>query len=176
LPITDLGALVRLLHPPSVILAVALATGCRAADAARVTEAQRLAITDTLTRLITNAYDFSKRDSVVPRLMSLYPDSGPLVSAGSGRLITSRDSLEAVIRRFWESTGQNMRDPRWEWGEMHVDVLAPDAAVMSATYRVPHLTPAGVPHVIGGAWTAVFVRRNGRWMILQEHLSDLPGA
>jgi hypothetical protein len=106
--------------------------------------------------------------------MSVYPDSGPLVSAGSGRLITSRDSLAAVIRRFWESTGQNMRDARWEWGEMHVDVLAPDAAVMSATYRVPHLTPEGTPHVIGGAWTALFVRRDGRWMIVQEHLSDLP--
>ena len=161
-------------HLLSFVAALALATGCGSADAARVTEAQRRAIADTLTRLITNAYDFSKRDSVVPRLMSVYPDSGPLVSAGGGRLITSRDSLEAVIRRFWESTGQNMRNPRWEWGEMHVDVLAPDAAVMSATYRVPHLTPQGTPHVIGGAWTAVFVRRDGRWMIVQEHLSDLP--
>jgi hypothetical protein len=159
---------------PFLILLLALAPGCRSADAARVSEAQRRAIADTLTRLITNAYDFSKRDSVVERLMSIYPDSGPIVSAGSGRIITSRDSLRAVIRQFWENVGQNMRNPRWEWGEMHVDVLSPDAAVMSATYRVPHQTPAGEPHVIGGAWTAVFARRGGRWVILQEHLSDLP--
>ena len=167
------------MHSRRVLLALTtltLASACRQSEPARVSEAQRRAIADTLTRLITSAYDFSKRDSVVQRLMSLYPDSGPLVSAGSGRLITSRDSLEAVIRQFWESTGQNMRDPRWEWGEMHVDVLSPDAAVMSATYRVPHHTPMGAPHVIGGAWTALFARRGGRWVILQEHLSDAPAG
>jgi hypothetical protein len=29
-------------------------------------------------------------------------------------------------------------------------------------------------HVIGGAWTAVFQKRGGRWVIIQEHLSDVP--
>jgi hypothetical protein len=56
---------------------------------------------------------------------------------------------------------------------MNVDVLAPDAAVMTSTYRVPHLTPMGIDHVIGGAWTAVFQKRGGRWVIIQEHLSDV---
>jgi hypothetical protein len=31
-----------------------------------------------------------------------------------------------------------------------------------------------MPHVIGGAWTAVFEKRGGRWYVIQEHLSDLP--
>jgi hypothetical protein len=68
-----------------------------------------------------------------------------------------------------------MRDARWEWRDSYVDVLSADAAVITATYRVPHLTPRGAPHVIGGAWTAVFARRSGRWVIIQEHLSDVPG-
>jgi hypothetical protein len=55
---------------------------------------------------------------------------------------------------------------------MNVGVLAPDAAVMTSTYRVPHLTPMGTNHVIGGARTAVFQKRGGRWVIIQEHLSD----
>jgi ketosteroid isomerase-like protein len=59
---------------------------------------------------------------------------------------------------------------------MFVDVLSPDAAVLTTTYRVPHQTPDGRPHVIGGAWTAVFARRDGRWQIVQEHLSDVPAA
>jgi hypothetical protein len=59
---------------------------------------------------------------------------------------------------------------------MIVDVLAPDAAVMTATYRVPHLTPQGMPHVVAGAWTAVLVKRGGRWLIIQEHLSDAPAT
>ena len=59
---------------------------------------------------------------------------------------------------------------------MFVDVLGPDAAVLTTTYRVPHRTPRGDPHVIAGAWTAVFERRGGKWVIIQEHLSDLPEA
>jgi ketosteroid isomerase-like protein len=57
---------------------------------------------------------------------------------------------------------------------MYVDVLAPGAAVVTTTYRVPHITPAGEPHVIAGAWTAVFQQRDGRWVIVHEHLSDVP--
>jgi ketosteroid isomerase-like protein len=67
-----------------------------------------------------------------------------------------------------------MQQPKWEWTAMEVDVLSRDAAVMTSTYRVPHTTPSGMRHVIGGAWTAVFARRGGRWVIVQEHLSDAP--
>src|SRR5258705_4529710 len=42
-------------------------------------------------------------------------------------------------RTFWDNVGKNMRDPKWTWGDMHFDVLAPDAAVVTSTYRVPHL-------------------------------------
>jgi ketosteroid isomerase-like protein len=59
---------------------------------------------------------------------------------------------------------------------MHVDVLARDAAVVTATYHIPHLTPRGQPHTIAGAMTVAFQRRNGRWSVVQEHLSDLAAA
>jgi len=133
--------------------------------------AQRAAIADSLRRLVVAACDLSK-PNVVASLMSLYPDSGRVVSAGAGQVHTSRDSLEAGIRAFWENVGHNMRDPRWTWGPMYVDVLGPDAAVLTATYTIPHRTPRGDPHVVGGAWTAAFARRDGRWVIVQEHLSD----
>lgn len=136
--------------------------------------AQRAAIADTLKGLITNAYDLAKPGDPVQRLMSLYPPSGPVISASGGQVSTSRDTLEAGIRAFWDNVGKNMRDPKWTWGSMRIDVLAPDAAVVTTTYSVPHLTPAGQPHVIAGAWTAVFQRKGGRWVIVQEHLSDTP--
>jgi hypothetical protein len=108
--------------------------------------------------------------------MSLYPPTGGVVSASGGRVSVSRDSLEAGIRAFWEYVGQNMRAPKWQWDPMHVDVLSRCAAVVTATYRIPHLTPRGMPHVIAGALTQVFARRNGRWVVVQEHLSDVPAA
>jgi ketosteroid isomerase-like protein len=157
-----------------VALGLCSLVACEPADEPALTRARRDAIADTLRSLVVTAYDLSKPGDAVARLMSLYPSTGPVVSASGGQVSTSRDSLEAGIRAFWENVGRNMRDPKWMWGAMHVEVLAPDAAVVTTTYRVPHLTPHGEPHVIAGAWTAVFQRRGGRWVIVQEHLSDVP--
>jgi ketosteroid isomerase-like protein len=158
----------------SLALLVASLGACRPAPAPAHTSlsaAEREAIADTIRSRITTAANLSAKD-VVASLMSLYPDSGRVISASAGRLTTSRDSLALDIASFWRNIGQNMRQPRWEWGPMYVDVLAPDAAVLTATYRIPHITPQGHPHTVGGAWTAVFQRRDGKWVIVQEHLSD----
>jgi hypothetical protein len=134
--------------------------------------AERAAIADTLRTMVVNAYDLTKPGDRVGRMLSLYPSSGPVVSASGGLMSLSRDSLAAGVRAFWEYVGQNMRDPKWTWEQFHVDVLGRDAAALTATYRVPHLTPSGEPHEIAGALTMVFARRDGRWVVVEEHLSD----
>ena len=131
------------------------------------------ALADTLKARIEAAYDFT-RPGQVERMTSLYPDSGRVISASGGQISTSGDSLRAGIRDFWQNVGQNMQNPRWQWGEVHVDRLGPDAAVLTATWSIPHIAPTGRPHVIGGAWTAVFRRLKGEWMIVTEHLSTAP--
>jgi ketosteroid isomerase-like protein len=163
-------------HNYAVGLGLALLIGCASAESRKLTDAQRAAIADTVKGLIVSAYDLSKPGDATPRLMSLYPAAGQVISASGGQVVASRDSLQAEVRAFWENVGKNMREPKWTWGPMHVDVLSPDAAVLTTTYRVSHLTPRGDPHVIAGAWTAVFQRRDGKWVIVQEHLSDVPVA
>lgn len=135
--------------------------------------AERRAIADTISGLVRAAYDLTK-PGAEQRSIALYPDTGRVVSASAGHIITSRDSLVTGIRYFWQNVAANMRQPRWIWDQMLIDVLSPRAAAMTATYHIPHLTPRNEPHVIGGAWTAVFEKRGGRWVIVQEHLSDLP--
>ena len=159
--------------------AMATAGACKATDAPGApapfdasgvsAEAQR-AIGDTITRTIEDAYDLTKPEAV-RRLMALYPDSGPVISATDGRITASRDSIQASIESFWESMGRNMQRPKWVWGERRIAVLSPTAAVMTATYTIPHFAPSGESHTIGGAWTAVFQKRGGRWLIIHEHLS-----
>ena len=129
------------------------------------------ALADTLTALIENAYDFST-PGVVTRMSALYPDSGDVVSAASGQLVISADSVRAGIAHFWEAAGQNMRDARWTWEQVHVTRLGADAAVLTGTWSIPHIAPHGGPHVIRGAWTAVFRKLNGSWKIVHEHLSE----
>jgi hypothetical protein len=154
-----------------------LAAGGMTACARSTTDigvAERAAIADTLQRMLVSAYDITKPGDPVARMMSLYPSRGGVVSASGGRVTVSRDSLQSEIHDFWQYVGSNMRDPKWQWDPMHVDVLSRDAAVVTATYRIPHLTPRGMPHVIAGALTEVFARRDGRWVVVQEHLSDVP--
>jgi hypothetical protein len=153
-------------------IAIVAAFACGPRSAADMSAAEKTAIADSLKRLVVSAYDLSKPDPV-KSLMSLYPTEGRVISASGGVITTTRPQLEQAIKAFWTYVGQNMRSPKWEWTSMNVDVLAPNAAVMTSTYRVPHLTPMGMNHVIGGAWTAVFQKRGGRWVIVQEHLSDV---
>jgi hypothetical protein len=156
----------------ALVAVAATAVSCSGSSGSRMTASEKNAIADSLKRLVVNTYDLSKPNPV-KRLMSLYPDTGRVISASGGVTTTTRPKLEEGIKAFWTYVGQNMRNPHWEWTSMTVDVLAPDAAVMTSTYRIPHLTPMGMNHVIGGAWTAVFQNRDGRWVIIQEHLSDV---
>ncbi len=133
------------------------------------------ALEATLRTRIEQAYDFS-RPGVVERMNDLYPDSGRVVSASGGQIVSSVDSLRAGIAAFWQNTGQNMRDAKWQWEEVHVERLGPDAAVLTGTWSIPHVAPTGKPHVIRGAWTAVFRRVTGKWLIVAEHLSTPPAG
>lgn len=131
------------------------------------------ALADTLRRKIAAAYDFTQ-PGIVERMTSLYPAEGPVVSASGGHLVTAPDSLRQGIADFWQNVGSNMQDPVWQWGDVHVEVLGRDAAVLTGTWSIPHIAPTGRPHVIEGAWTAVFRRTGGGWLIVHEHLSTPP--
>jgi hypothetical protein len=153
-------------------IATASTLGCGSTSP---TEADRKAIAAEIEQEVRSAYDL-KNANVEKSFERLYADTGRIVSASGGTVIASRDTLFAGIHAFWQYVGSNMRNPVWMWDRIYVDVLSRDAAVMTATYHVPHLTPRNMPHVIGGAWTAVFRKQDGRWVIVQEHLSDLPAA
>ena len=131
-------------------------------------------LADTLKTRIAAAYDFS-RPGVVERMSSLYPKTGRILSASGGQIVSSPDSIRAGLVAFWQNVGQNMKDPKWQWEEVYVDRLGPDAAVLTGTWSIPHIAPTGRPHVIRGAWTAVFRRIDGNWMIVAEHLSAPSG-
>ena len=162
----------RILVLAASLAAAAGSFACGPSSASDMSSADKAAIADSLKHLVVATYDLSKPNPV-SRLMSLYPTDGRVISASGGVMTTTRPQLRQAIEAFWTYVGQNMKQPRWEWTSMTVDVLAPDAAVMTSTYRIPHLTPMGMNHVIGGAWTAVFQKRGGKWVIIQEHLSDV---
>ena len=160
----------RTLRDLGIVLSVALtACGARQAKSGNADAA----LADTLKARIAEAYDFS-RPGAAERMEALYPDTGRVISASGGHVVASADSLRAGIASFWSNVGQTMRNPKWVWGDVYVDRLASDAAVLTSTWSIPHLAPDGSPHVIQGAWTAVFKRIGGKWLIVVEHLSVPP--
>ncbi|HYC50170.1 MAG TPA: nuclear transport factor 2 family protein [Gemmatimonadaceae bacterium] len=158
---------------PALLMLASLVACAPADTGGSMSTADSQAAAAEIEKTLRDAYDLSK-PGLTERMLSLYPENSRVISANSGRAITSRDTLDAGIRYFWDNVGVNMRNPRWEWERFWIDVLGPGAAVATATYRVPHLNPSNQPHVIGGAMTMTFARRGGRWVIVQEHLSDLP--
>ncbi|HEU4994829.1 MAG TPA: DUF4440 domain-containing protein [Gemmatimonadaceae bacterium] len=154
---------------------VASVLGCTATGESGLSPGQTAAIKEEVEKSLREAYDLSK-PNVAERMLSLYPQSGPVVSAAAGTVVTSRDSLAQGIEYFWNNVGRNMRSPQWIWDRFWVDVTSPTSAVVTATYHIPHRDPRNRPHEIAGAMTALFEKRGGKWVIIQEHLSDRPAA
>ena len=154
-----------------IIVAMPMVFGCR--DPEQMLPADRQALADTLTSMVTAAYQFEGA-TTPDRLLALYPDSGRVISAVAGRVTTTRDTLAGEIQGFWERVGQNMRNPRFVLGSTYVDIITRNAAVVTLTYSIPHLTPRNTPHTVSGAWTMLWRRQGGQWRIVQEHLSDTP--
>ena len=156
----------------SHLLLLGFVAACSAHEG-QLTPAQRSSVASEIEAKVKDAYDLSKQGSE-QRMIALYADTGRIVSASGGSVITSRDTVTQGIRLFWQNVGVNMRQPKWIWTHTYVDVLSPTSAVFTGTYRVPHLTPRNQPHEIAGAMTMVFVKRGDKWGVVQEHLSDVP--
>jgi hypothetical protein len=160
-----------------VSFALAPLAGCNGASgkATRLSQAEARAIGDSIQAILKGAYDLPKGD-VPTRMLSVYPDSGRVVSATAGRVTSTRALLETSVNAFWDGVGQYMIRPTWTWTNLEVEAIDRNTAMMTAQYTVPHWTDVGAPHVIGGVWTALWQRRGGRWVITHEHLSDMPRA
>lgn len=161
------------MRPTTYVAAAALLIAGGCARSGEVTPEVATRVQREVEQTLREAYDISK-PKVVERMLSIYPTSGRIISANTGRAMTSRDSISVAVNEFWNYVGVNMREPRWQWGDFYVDVLSPTAAVVTATYRIPHRNPNDQPHVLGGAMTVVFQKRGGRWVVVHEHLSDAP--
>ena len=151
------------------VVACGRADGTPASDRS-VTAAERAAVEDTIRKL--NAYSMaaqSRRD--LNGLMQLMPETGALAIT-DGSMVTDMDSLRGGIEQFWGLPWLN--DLKVQWEVRRIDVLAPDAAVVTTTGSTVLDSAGKKKFTIRHHWTGLWQNRDGRWVVVQQHASTIP--
>jgi uncharacterized protein (TIGR02246 family) len=119
------------------------------------------AIEDTLRAIVTQSFKDIEAKNAEGVLRPMTED---IVFVGDGMMIVGRDSLMRMTTRAFSE----WRTVKAELKITRVQVLAPDAAVLNWESHVNATTNKGVQIPLGGMVTAVFVKRDGKWLITQQ--------
>ena len=125
------------------------------------------AVADTVLAL-TEAYNAAWEALDPEAILAFHPDDLRYYYRGSGGM-SSKAAFEGVLR---EEILPAMRS--WSMGvvDPHVEVLGPDAAVVSFAFDTDVVGASGRPYDYrSGALTYVFERRGGSWKIVLMHES-----
>ncbi|NGP78001.1 SgcJ/EcaC family oxidoreductase [Balneolaceae bacterium YR4-1] len=101
--------------------------------------------------------------------MSHYSEEADFYFQGS---YYSFDEFEAIVHDYLgslQTSTLNMIDP-------HIEVLGPEGAVISYNYKGQNIDTTGVADNTEAAFTAVYKKQEGRWLIVQAHESMVPAG
>lgn len=143
-----------------LFLAIGLAAACRTANRETMATDTRL-IEDSLRSIVLRTFQDIEAKNADG---ALRPMSEDVIFVGDGLMITGRDSLLRLTTRAfseWHTVKADVKISR-------VQVLSPDAAIVNWESHVEATDMKGGHTPYGGLVTAVFVRRNGQWQIIQQ--------
>src|SRR5690349_20648384 len=138
-----------------------LAAGCESAPRREVVSADTRVIEDTLRSIVLHSFQDIEAKNADG---ALRPMSSDVIFVGDGLMITGRDSLLRLTTRAfsqWHAVKAEVKISR-------VEVLSPDAAIVNWESHVDATDAKGGHTPYGGLVTAVFVRRDGKWQIIQQ--------
>jgi uncharacterized protein (TIGR02246 family) len=87
--------------------------------------------------------------------------------AEQGRISPRFEALAPTLRDFYASH----RVTENRLSDIRIAVLGADVALLTAEYSFAAVGPDEAPFANAGAWSAVFVRRDGVWRIAGAHQS-----
>ncbi len=149
------------------VVALAFLAACQPATT-ELTEEQSAAVADTVRQLADAFFDDFRAGDVDG---AFAPFSSEIVWAENGVLAANRDSLVTVWSGFFASIQEVTSG---DWGEVHVTVLGPGAAVFNASFDWAGVDTTGAELGGSGVWTTVWQRTVDGWKIVQGHESYLP--
>lgn len=150
----------------TAVLLGSVAIGCAPADTGQMTAEREAALADTL-RALTHQVDSAFTALEPGPYLALYSEDTHFYYDGAH---LPRKKFEAIVRKemaAFESFSTTMMEPQ-------VEVLGPDAGVVSFRYQGEAVDTAGNAQEMTAAVTTVFERRGGEWKVVQAHESFPP--
>lgn len=89
------------------------------------------------------------------------------IALSDGEILGGRESMARVVSEAFRS----VKGWKANFSEEHDEAVGPRAAVSSLKFRLTGTDSAGKPVTLEGVWSGVLGVRNGRTVVLQQHLS-----
>ena len=94
--------------------------------------------------------------------LSFFQDSEDLTFAVNGSFFKSYSAFADTLSAHWAELASGDLD----WGELNIQVLAPDIAVVTSVFNYTGTDTAGAVIPLTGTWTAVWVEEGGSWKMV----------
>ncbi len=129
-------------------------TTLSAEDTTRIEEEVRQALED---------YGASVLSGDQERVAAFWGDFDDFIHAGDGRVFGDR---EACLE--WIASNRPDATLSWEYSDIHVAVLAPNAASYTANFEVVNVV-GGEEVTVTGSWTYVLRKTEDGWRVVQSN-------
>jgi uncharacterized protein (TIGR02246 family) len=150
----------RRLRLAAVPLAL-FACACQSSTIA-LTDAHRTSIEDALrSTYVEVAASVAALDA--DRFLSFFTDTEEFAFAEFGKITRSRSAFADTTRAHWAALAEV---EAFAWGDLHIQVLAPTAAVVTTTFDFTASDTSGNRFVTRPTWTAVWVEEDGEWKMV----------
>jgi hypothetical protein len=127
-----------------------------------LTEEQKAEIAQELTRLYDESVPiFNQLDQ--EGWLAYFRNSEALTIAVHGGFYSSYSALVDTVRAHW---GAPLASGEIDWGDLHIQVLAPNVAVVTSVFDYTTIDTAGVATPYSGTFTAVWAEQDGNWKIV----------
>ena len=138
--------------------------GCQSPGKEMTTETR-----DELVKEITDlmeAYSGAVKTWNMEAIDRFWGDFGGFIFAGDGIILGSHDEWSETLRQYEDQVDRWLK---FEYKNMHVEVLSVDAAPVTTEFEHSRVTVNGDTINVKGAWTYVFKKSNGEWDIVHTN-------
>src|ERR1043165_1146030 len=141
--------------------AAAVIGPCRSEEKQPATAIESRAVEDTLRDMVMKTFQAIQAQDAD---RTVAPFSENVIYTGDGLIVIGRDSLLRMTQRAFA----DWRTVKADVKITHFQQFGPEVAVMNWESHISATDKKGVDRPYGGIATAIFLKRNGKWSIVQQ--------